>query len=341
MRKLLLLILLLGCRFTLSAQQLTGAEISAQCMGNQNYQFTVDIWSVGQLPATDSVYFDFGDGIENAIPVSSANSLQIGNSPYYHSTLFAAHTFMGSGPPGGYEITVITGKRITGIGNIPNSGNTVMRLRMNLIVDSFIGCNSLPVSAGSSPVDTAFISQNNQFNSGITDSDGDSLSFSLLACDDTASSGGYVFPAGLTIDSANGNYNWNSASQPGLYNVVIKTENWFLFPNGNRVLAGYSVREIQLAVLYPLGYTERQHGEISLFPNPVQSGTYLSMNNALSSNYTVQFVSMYGQSVWEESRYYSSNDLITIPELPEGLYFFELIPESGPVITHKILIRSR
>lgn len=321
--------------------QLTGAEISAQCLSSLNYQFTARLWSFGQAAGTDSVLFDFGDGIQTWVPVSSASSTsQIGNGPYFYTVLQNQHAYSVSSPPGGYEITVVTGNRIAGIGNIANSANTVMRLKMNLVVDPLIGCNSLPVSVNLSLKDTVYISQNNQFNIAVADNDGDSLDFSFLPCDDAVSSINYTFPSGLVIDPVTGNYSWNSASQPGLYNILIKTENWFRFPNGNYISAGYSVREIQIYVTPLLGIHDDPENFISFFPNPAQPGMPVNLSIPMSGNASVRLLSVNGQCIWQENRYYANTDRLIIPDLPDALYFLEFRSESGQTITSKVLIRN-
>ena len=88
------------------------------------------------------------------------------------------HTYPGSG---NYFITMEDPNRNAGICNIPNSVNQSFFLRTELVINPFLGYNSSPTLLNP-PIDDACIGECFEHNPGAYDADGDSLSYSLVAC---------------------------------------------------------------------------------------------------------------------------------------------------------------
>ncbi len=159
------------------------------------------------------------------------------------------HTYPGSG---NYFITMEDPNRNAGICNIPNSVNQSFFLRTELVINPFLGYNSSPTLLNP-PIDDACIGECFEHNPGAYDADGDSLSYSLVAC---YANGqpifGYSLPPNMSandIDARKGDLVWCTPNAICQYNVAILIKEYRLLPGSPiRYYIGSILRDMQINV---------------------------------------------------------------------------------------------
>ncbi|MFI5173129.1 MAG: DNRLRE domain-containing protein [Chitinophagales bacterium] len=94
----------------------------------------------------------------------------------------------------------------------------------------------------------------------------------------------------------------------------------------------------KLQVLYnpPLKLSAEKIAEAQVSPNPFSESTTITFANDNGENYMFSLVDMNGKSVIEKN-INSNSVIIEKDEIPSGIYFYNLISESGNKITGKII----
>ncbi len=216
----------------------------------------------------------------------------------YYRTRF---TFPG---PGNYEIRYYDIARVNNVVNIPNSGNVAFYVETRLSINPFMGINRCTPQLLNDPIDDACTGKLWTHNPGGYDSDGDSLVYSLIACQEYDPDrnitvpivvNGFVMPDGpgggaMTIDRRTGIVTWETPQRIGVYNVAILIEEYRA-----GVKIGYVIRDMAIFV-WPCrndppvivapedtcvfaGQT-LQYNVVSYDPN-VQDSLYFYLNNNL------------------------------------------------------------
>jgi gliding motility-associated-like protein len=161
------------------------------------------------------------------------------------------HTYSG---PGNYLIWMEDPNRNAGVINLPNSVNQVFYIESFLVISTFSGANNSPVLSFP-PIDKGCVGHCFYHNPGAYDVDGDSLSYELSNC--RGSGGipivGYTYPstgvAGVySINAVSGTLTWCAPQLQGEYNLALIIKEWRKTLDGNRVLVGYVLRDLQVDV---------------------------------------------------------------------------------------------
>lgn len=231
----------------LTARRLPGAGLT--------YEFTLTIYrDVTGVPADEEVEFDFGDGSQARVRLTSTQD--VGNQT--ERLLYVAnYTFAG---PGEFKVGVGIRNRNPGVLNIPNSVNTPFYLESTFLISPFLGLNSSPILTY--PIlDFGASKQIFIHNPGAYDPEGDSLSYELTICkrDKNRPIEGYSFPqevspppaqnslgtapATLVLDPLTGDLIWDAPLLPGQYNVAFFVNEW---RNGVKISA--INRDIQIII---------------------------------------------------------------------------------------------
>jgi len=161
------------------------------------------------------------------------------------------YTFNG---PGSFALRYFDVARVDNVKNMNNSGATAFYVETLLFNNPFIGTNSSPQLLND-PLDDACTNRLWTHNPGALDPDGDSLSFSLIACQQydppTISAPIPVsnyqnpgnFGGSFTIDRETGLITWDKPIQTGVYNISILVEE---FRNGRKL--GFVIRDMAIFV---------------------------------------------------------------------------------------------
>jgi hypothetical protein len=328
------------------ASSFVAGELTFSCVGLNQYQFNISESTLGQVYTADSVFFDFGDGSGLNYLGLPATFYQISSSGYYTSIWTPIHTYSGSSGPGGYPLLAYFLNRVGGINNIPNSSNVRAIISGNISIDPIIGNNSSPSFNDYTLINQITVGQNFLNSPGPMDGDGDSLSFSFYCSSDSSGCiSGYAFPdiAGggtMGINASTADYYWTSPQTPGAYNIVIRTDEWKLFPNGPAVHIGFVEREIQFNTqqIIGVGIEKQNQNSFSCFPNPAISGEKIRFEIPVEGNYTMEIYNSMGEIVYRENSWMEKSSEIILPELSVGHYNIILTKESSLSIVSDFLI---
>ena len=244
MRKLFLLVILLGCVIPLWATHQRAAEITYKWLGGNTYEFTLTCYTYTPSPAglqRDSLAVFWGDGYADMIPRVVLQDL---GDDYTLNIYRWQHTYAASGT---YVISMEDPDRNYGVVNVPNSVSVPMYIESELVINPFLGNNNSPQLLNA-PVDQGCVGRPFYHNPGAYDPDGDSLSYRLIPCKGTGGEDipGYLFPqsSGLfEIDPLTGLLQWENPIMQGEYNVAILIEEW-----RHGVKIGSVIRDMQILV---------------------------------------------------------------------------------------------
>lgn len=306
------------------------------------YEFEIRIWC-DSLDPSDSICFYFGDNTNTMLAGSAAVS-QIsvaGILPPNYSNVQEVvwritHNYPGQGSYFHYVACI---DRVSGITNIPNSSTTNIFLGSQFIIDPAIGCNSAPSNMNVSYMFFPLMSQSNTYALNYFDLDGDSLSYSFIACVEP----GYNFPdfsggGNLIMNPATGQFSWNSPAVQGIYNVVIRVEEWKSFSNNTVISIGFHEQEIQFIVDAANGI-EQQVAQISvsLFPNPAIDNISFLVNGIDPSEIII--TDQFGREVHRHKSIGETRFEISVADLADGMYFYQYIENSERKSSGKFIVK--
>jgi len=203
---------------------------------------------------------NFGDG-SKVVAVLRSNGSPTANCPRNGIEIIAGktklneyvttHTYPG---PGNYKLSMEDPNRNIGVTNLPNSGNQVFYIESYLVISTFLGQNNSPVLSFP-PIDNGCVGRCFYHNPGASDIDGDSLSYELTDCrgSDGVPIVGYEFPVAgsggtYNIDAVTGTLTWCVPQLQGEYNLALIIKEWRKTFDGDRVLVGYVLRDLQVVV---------------------------------------------------------------------------------------------
>ncbi len=243
MRRLVIFISIVLCSFALWATHQRAGEITYEHVSGLTYRITILTYtytpSAADRPQLDLVW---GDGTTSTVDRTSRVNL---DNDITRNMYVTEHTFPSTGT---YHITLEDPNRNDGIVNIPNSVAVPFFLETILIINPFVGANSSPRLLNP-PIDNGCVGYTYYHNPGAYDSDGDSLSYSLITCRgyDGEDIPGYALPSAshsISIHPETGDLIWDAPTMQGEYNVAILIKEW-----RNGVCIGSVVRDMQITIL--------------------------------------------------------------------------------------------
>ncbi|MBC8265823.1 MAG: gliding motility-associated C-terminal domain-containing protein [Flavobacteriales bacterium] len=243
LKKLCILFLVCFSALQLKATHNRAGEITYKQIGPLTFEITLitftDPSTMAHQQRTE-LYFSFSDNTQDTFPRISETLVgtNISKNEY-----IGVHTFPAVGT---YIIAMEDPNRNAGVVNIPNSVDVSFYLESILMINPLIGNNSSPILLNS-PIDKAVVGIPFIHNPSAFDSDGDSLSYTIISSKGENGNDiiGYQFPDAsnsLSID-ASGNLIWDSPTMVGEYNIAILIEEW-----RNGVKVGSIVRDMQITV---------------------------------------------------------------------------------------------
>ena len=245
-RLVFLLLLLLGSAVSVWATHNRGGEITYRHLNGLTYEVKVVIYTKGSNAADRpilEVNWNYG-GRKDSIPRDAPGAVSVGND-ILRNNYTTTHTFPG---PGTYKISVLDPNRVGGVQNI-NGGasiNVPFYVETFITINPFLGPNNSPILSFP-PIDMGCVNRLFVHNPGASDPDGDSLSYSLVACrgENGLPVPNYSFPdipPFLRIDG-NGDFIWDAPRTAGIFNFAILIKEW-----RNGVNIGSVVRDFQVDI---------------------------------------------------------------------------------------------
>ena len=235
-----------------------GGEITFRHIAGYTYEITIKTVTYTYSEA-DRCYLQisWGDG---TVEVINRVNGDLGASPsgeYCHlgeimegddnirlNIYTGTHTYAGNGT---FVVSLEDPNRNYGIMNIPNSVSVPFYIETVLAIDNFMGTNDSPQTT-LFPVGIACVGQKFIANAGAYDSDGDSLSYEIVACKGAGGEDipGYSMPGGddeIYINPTTGDFVWDAPDLQGEYNFAYRIVEW-----RNGMVIGYVTRDFQVNV---------------------------------------------------------------------------------------------
>ncbi len=267
-RYYLFILFFIGLVFTSKASHNRSGEITYKWVGPGPYTYQIKVTTYTNLlvisgltpPDRCQDTVDFGDGITAVVnrtngPSGSCSPATMGftlaGGTTKQNEYVTTHTYPG---PGSYLISMEDPNRNAGIINMSSSQNQVFYIHSLLIISSFLGNNSSPVLTFP-PIDKGCVNQCFYHNPGAYDPDGDSLSYELTNC--LGSGGvvcfGYSYPntgpgGTYNVNALTGTLTWCTPQLQGEYNLAMIIKEWRKNFDGDRVLVGYVLRDLQVDI---------------------------------------------------------------------------------------------
>lgn len=195
-------------------------DITYRHISGLTYEITLVTYTYSISPADrPSMPIDFGDGTNEEVTRNRQDYLgNYINCNYY----ICRHTYPAAGS---YTISTEDPNRNQGIINIPNSVNIPFYIHTALTINNFLTPNNSPTLTNP-PIDFGCVGTPFYYNPVAVDPDGDSLSYSLVACRGTNGDTipGYSLPMAahsIHIDAVTGDLEWDYPMAQGEYNIAI------------------------------------------------------------------------------------------------------------------------
>lgn len=268
-RYYILIFCFLGLFFTSNASHNRAGEITFKWVGPGQYTYQIKVTTYTNLlvisgltpPDRCQDTVNFGDGITAVVNRTNGsvgscspatNGVNIPGSPVSTrvNEYVTTHTYPG---PGSYIISMQDPNRNAGIINMSLSQNQVFYVQSLLVISSFLGNNSSPVLTFP-PIDKGCVGQCFFHNPGAYDPDGDSLSYELTNCLGSGGvvCGGYGYPSTgggtYNVNVLTGTLTWCTPQLQGQYNLAMIIKEWRKNFDGDRVLVGYVLRDLQVDI---------------------------------------------------------------------------------------------
>lgn len=269
MKKFIIFTLLICTWICAHATHERAGEITYKHISGLTYEFTLTTYTyTASLADRPTIDIYWGDGTSNQ--VSRNSKTNIGNE-IFQNIYITQHTFPASGS---YIVSMEDQNRNQGIINIPNSVNIPFYVETIITINNFITPNNSPMLTNP-PIDFGCVGIPYYHNPVAIDPDGDSLSYSLVACrgynGDTIP--GYTLPLAsnsISIDAVTGDLYWDSPMVQGEYNIAILIEE---FRMGVKISS--MIRDMQIEITACDNYPP----EIStLLDTCIDAGTLLSFH---------------------------------------------------------------
>ncbi|MCI5056638.1 MAG: hypothetical protein MRY83_11050, partial [Flavobacteriales bacterium] len=225
------------------ASHLAGGDFSWECLGNDSFKIQLNLFrdcSGISAPTTASVSFNSscgaftsvlvldssgGNDISQICPNDQNNSTcQGGNLPGMELYTYESIVYLPPCSTGVWDMSYDVCCRNGSIVNISNPSNENLTISAQLYPG---GCNNSP-KFGEQTVLSSCVNQTASYNFGVTESDGDSLKYSLACAENNAGCLTYILPYtpsspidGITIDPNTGQIDF-TPTQIGAYVLVMQ-----------------------------------------------------------------------------------------------------------------------
>lgn len=192
-----------------------------------------------------TVHFGDGDsaiaprvnGLSNVCNTADGEAITINIKKNIYET---THSYLSTGF---YKIHMEDPNRNAGVCNFPNSVDHPFYIESIILIDPSIGTNNSPQFIAP-PIFYAVVGTTYTQNVTAYDPDGETLTYELVSCKGAGGLAiiGYTYPSGLSIDSINGEINWNAPAVICKYNFAVKVKKW-----RNGIMVGYVIRDFQIS----------------------------------------------------------------------------------------------
>jgi len=247
MKRLLFLLLILTSAIAVHATHNRAGEISVFWVSGLQYSVTMITYTKDSAPADrPELVIKWGDGTQDTLP--RANQTLLGND-IKRNIYYGTHTYTSIGT---YTISMEDPNRNSGVQNIPSSVQVPFYIETTILIDPNLGPNNTPILLNP-PIDNGCVGQPFIHNPGAFDTDGDSLSYALVACRGLNGQPipGYSIPSTsntISIDPVTGDFYWDSPVTIAEYNIAIEITEHRKNSAGVWVNIGRVLRDMQITI---------------------------------------------------------------------------------------------
>ncbi len=321
--------------FLLITDSYAGPDLAAEITFKHLAGFTYEITLYRYLYLSDTantnpVWIYFGDG--NTQLVNRTGFVILNNK--VKNIYTTDYTYVGNGF---YPISYNNSSSYRAVINMPDPFNTPMYVESILKIDTLIGINNSP-DFMALLVDSATINETFSYNQGVTDIDGDSLTYKLIVCkgDGGFDIIGYQFPDevgsgannNLTIDSFSGDLIWDSPKVAGMYNVAMFIEEW-----RNGIQISNITRDMLINVdstITSIENSKYRNNEIIIYPNPAKNKIFIK--GTFDAPALFELYDITGRKALEQT-ITGINSQVNINHLSNGFYIYKLNTEKAGSFT--------
>lgn len=311
MKKHLFLSILLCFIFTEYSAGYYAASLTHNHIQGSTYEFRLRVFK--------DLYTDFPTERNMSVGNDNVTLLMTSQSSFdnYIEINYAGnYTFPSEGE---YITEVIIQSRVGGIQNIPNSINTPLVLRNELIVNPDIINNSNIYDF--LLIDTTTINQLYLKDMSAIDIEGDSLSFKLSPSNGVP---GYSFPgepSEFSLNNSSGILTWNTPQNYGNYSVLIQIEEW-----RSGTLISKTEFDLLIVIDFPTDITENlvDQNEVIIYPNPTTNIINFNLNTLHNKISKIEIFDISGKRIYTGLKSITSSTSIDVSSYKKGMYFYTI-----------------
>jgi hypothetical protein len=315
----------------IKGQYLKGGDINVSKAPGNTY--TINARVVIHWPVTINKPFlkiNWGDGsLLDSIPYSGSNCTLYNSTTLKYS---GTHTFS---PNSSFTISVIDSFLVSDFSNIPNSSTQKLYLRSELNTSTSFQPNSTPEIGVVCLSDSVPCGNIPAYNPGLTDSEGDSLGYSIVS---PPLISGYVMPS-ASVDMY-GNVKISN-TYPALLSVSLRIDEWRKISNVYTKIAS-TFQELSFKTYsYVVGIEENNvvTNDLEIFPNPSKGLINFEWGSNGFKRAEILIYNSIGQLVYKDL-VNEGNDLtpqnLNVANLSNGVYI-AIIKTEDQLLTAKFI----
>jgi len=310
-----LLVILIISSFNCHAQYAQGGAIFIKSIppAFTNYSITAHLainWPITIYKPYLKINWGDGNPIDS-IPYLGSNCTLYGSTTLIYS---GTHTFT---PNQTFSLTVLDCEYVAGINNIPNSNSKKLQLLSVLKTNYY---NSNPKLTSICLADSVPAGNTTGYNLGLYDSDGDSLSYSIVAPNNISN---YQSPPANVNPITSAITFTESSTQP--IALTLKVDEWRKISNINTLIASVYMNMF-FKTYTPTGIVNETFNDnnFSIYPNPFNNKFTLNINS--NKAYNVTITNTFGQLIISKQINQQTTE-INLSNYPNGIYFVNISVE--------------
>lgn len=286
------------------SQDLRGAHIEYKWISGYTYSITATLFTDSSSTKTRNSIYIQNAGILILNSTSTSGKVRIRR--------FSKNVTLSG--TGNYFFAINDSLRIAGIKNITNSQNFALHVENELTIDAFSATNNSPIITNY-PINFNVSGSQVTYNPGLTDPDGDTLTYTLIGCTGTLPFTYYLNGASLS----NSGLLTFSKDSIGIYAFSYMIEEWRKDISLNWIKISTSTYDFVLDINSGVGIKELDKKEsIKIYPNPASNS--INIKSYSKTHSEIEIINQLGQIVIKQK----FSESVDISKLAPGYYFIRI-----------------